>query len=460
MSLADAIIAGDLQHVQAYIDHGTDLNAPDEYGYYPIVECAIANSTEIARLLLQHNVDVDQADSTGRTALFWAVENNNLELAELLLQYKANPNRYSIASQPILVNALLKNSKTMKQLLYQHKVDVNFALDFINTKLLGHRYHLPGQIDIVDSEGYFVELDFEGFFLEFSLDILNASLQQYRNHYAARSWRDQFSRFSKIIFAFQIASQLMHYQHYLIDIRQHTAEIATLLQASELLIIPICYDGHAITLVKLGNNLAYCDRGEYGKQHGSVTIHRIGNIKAINHQLIQRLIYEKSTTQYIRSGLRYELALEPLYQLPIEPQTVGNCAWANIEAAIPAALFMLLQKVPTQSVKADIAKAMRFFTDWGNWDKRRALDECLASFTSATATRKASKAALLATIIFHNFSADDPIDQAQAHKILPVIHTSGYEYVVKSFMKVFYQREMTDKGRNFRKLLELCDIPY
>ena len=65
--------------------------------------------------------------------------------------------------------------------------DPEFALDYINTKLLGHRYELRGYADIVDQEGRFTELSYEGFILEFTLDVVRQSLADFKNNYAART---------------------------------------------------------------------------------------------------------------------------------------------------------------------------------------------------------------------------------------------------------------------------------
>ena len=127
-----------------------DIDFLDEYGYTPLIQTAIVNNVEMAKLLVEHGVDVNMADLTGRAALHWAIDNENIELTTLLLENKADPNIYTIASQPVLVKPILRNNNELKFLLCRFDADATFANDYINTKLLGHRFELKGFVDIVD----------------------------------------------------------------------------------------------------------------------------------------------------------------------------------------------------------------------------------------------------------------------------------------------------------------------
>ena len=69
---------------------------------------------------------------------------------------------------------------------------VEFAKDFINAKLLAHRYELQGHVDIVDKTKTLIEIDFEGFYLEFTVEAVHDSLQDFRNNFGARHLRKYF----------------------------------------------------------------------------------------------------------------------------------------------------------------------------------------------------------------------------------------------------------------------------
>src|SRR4051812_31596738 len=118
MTLAQDIINGHMPDFDHYLKSGETLDDIDEYGFPPIIECAIAKQADIAKQLLLRGVKIDKPDVTGRTALHWAVDNNDLDLCRILLQNKANPNSYTRAGLPVLVYPLLRRQTALKQLLY------------------------------------------------------------------------------------------------------------------------------------------------------------------------------------------------------------------------------------------------------------------------------------------------------------------------------------------------------
>ena len=199
MSISNAIIYGNLQDVQTAIDHGEKINLIDDYGYTPLIQTAIVNNTDMTRLLLEHGANVNEPDLTGRTALHWAVDNQNIAMCQLLLEHKANPNAYNVASQPVLVPALLRNQEGIKNLLYEHGADLHFAKDYINMKLTGHLYELQGHVDIFSPEGKFLELEFDGFQGEFTLESIRNSLQRFKNNFTAREFRPYFKKMVAMI---------------------------------------------------------------------------------------------------------------------------------------------------------------------------------------------------------------------------------------------------------------------
>ena len=224
-SLADEIIFGTKAGVEDLIRAGADVNEIDAYGFTPLIESAVMNNAPIAELLIHSGAKVNEADLTGRTALHWSVDNSNLELTELLLKNKADPNAYTKGSQPILIKPLLRDQPEMKKLLYQYGADLRFAQDFISGKLLGHRYELTGQVDIVNAKGEFIELDFEGFYLEFTLGIIQNSLRRYKNNFGARHLRHYFRYIEDIINALNASARLIKYQQYTYKIDEHAQEI-------------------------------------------------------------------------------------------------------------------------------------------------------------------------------------------------------------------------------------------
>jgi hypothetical protein len=459
LSLANAILEKNIAVVQQYISMQTPLNRLDEYGYTPLMEAAIVDDVTMAQLLLSAGAEVNQQDLAGGTALHWAVENNNEQLCQLLLAAGANPNLYTTASESVLVKPLLRGQRSLMHLLREHGASLNFAKDFINTKLLGHRFDLTGQVDIVDPEGRFTEVDLEGFFLEFSLDVIRASLEDFCHNYAAKHWQEQFVCVEQVIQALARASELIHLQHYQIDASQHVARIRRLLN-HELVIVPIGYQGHAICLVKYKDYLTVCNRRRVNSFADHLVIGRMQYPERFDLDLVQRCIYEKNSALFIESQLPQWLGLKPESRLMLKRQISGNCSWANIEAAVPVSLFYLCHPDGRwPSIVPRTAPAVQFYRQWCDWDKDRALGFCLQRFERASPAVKASIAALLAALLFQRCGAEFQKDLKRARRIVKVLRTPEYEYVLQNYIQIYQHYQPTQAGKNFMHLLERVEDP-
>ncbi len=458
-SFANEILFGTLQGVERFIQSGADIEEIDEYGFSPLTEASIANKIDVVALLLEYGADINQADTTGRTALHWAADNHNLPLCELLLANQADANAYTLAGQTVLVYPLLRQQIELKKLLYRYGAKLSFAQDFIQVKLLGHRYELAGQVDIVNAAGRFIEVDYEGFFLEFTLDVILHSLQRYQHNFSSRHWRPHFEELQKLIAAFSNAQALLKYQRYTINIEQYTHSIDALLD-QKLLLLPLAYEGHAIALIKYKDWLVRCDRGENSRREGSIVIYQMQHPYAWNNDLAKQLIYARQSAEFLTKTIHRLLGLAPVASLPIKGQIIGNCSWANIEASIPALLFLL-----QLGTKDDLfhqgekyqQQALQVYKDWQTWDKDRALEACVQGFYYGNKARKATKASLLAAILFQRFTQNLQ-DLKQAEAILRILSLPDYSYLLKSYLEIYWQRHKTPRGKNLITLLDSCGI--
>lgn len=457
-SFANEILFGTLEGVEQAIQMGADIEEADEYGFSPLIEAAIANKVDVAALLLEYGAEINKPDATGRSALHWAVDNHNIELCQLLLANKANPNAYTTAGQPILVYPLLRQQQALKKLLYQHGAKLNFAQDFIQAKLLGHRYELSGHVDVVNVEGRFIEIDYEGFFLEFTLDVITHSLQRYKNNFSARHLRSFFENLQKIIQAFSIAQALLKYQRYTIDIKQHRHSIDALLD-QELLLLPVAYEGHAIALIKYKDWLIRCDRGENSRREGSVVIYQVQNLHAWSMDFCRQLIFNRQSREFLTKTIHRVLGLKPIATLPIGAQIIGNCSWANIEASIPAMLFILQWDTAQKSdtVQTQQSYALGFYQAWHQWDKDRALEECIQGFYYGSKARQVSKATLLAAILFQR-ATQFANDLNRAETILKILNLPDHRYLLKNYVAIYWKLSKTPSGKFFLALLDACGV--
>jgi len=455
VSLADTILEEDVSSVKQLLRYSHEINQIDEYGFTPLIEAAIVDNLEISKLLLSQGADPNLPDVTGGCALQWAVENHDIALCQLLLENHANPNSYNLAGQPVLVMAILRQQHELKNLLVHAGADLTFAQDYINTKLLGHMYELIGTVSIIDPQNNFVEVDFEGFFLEITLGLIADSVFHFQNHFAARQLRRYSGLAQFIVQVMERASQLIKYQQYLVDVSKHQKQINSLIR-QEPLLIPVGYEGHAITFILYGNTWVKCDRREDSRLYDNIMFYRINNMQNVTPELLKALIYEKQSSAFINNELDELLGLEAVTELKVDAQISGNCSWANVEAAIPAMFFLVMMEMNKNISNTAYYKtlALNFYSRWREWNKDRALHFCIESFENADRIRKASKAEILAAILFQRCTSQSAEDRDRMDRILAVLMHSPYEYIIRNYVRVYYYESNTPEGKQFFEMLK------
>ena len=454
MTIAQDIISHRMPEFEAYLREGDSLDDIDEYGFTPLIECAITHQVKIAEQLIGYKVDVNKPDVTGRTPLHWAVDNNDLEMTRLLLTHGADSNAYTRNGLSVLVYPVLRGQDQLKHLLYQHGAKLDFAQDFINAKLLGHRFELQGDVDIVNAQGEFIELDYEGFILEFTVAVVKDSLRRFISSYSTRHLREYFPLIHTIMDAFTDAAELLQYQHQPRLSDQHLRRIAQLLK-SPMLILPAASRGHALCFIRYHQWWAKIDRGENSLKEGSANIYRITRPEALTVSFIQDFLYKKQNRRYFHHVINQQLGLLPIAQLPISPQISGNCSWANVQAVVPVA-YAMQELNAADNFNPDAA--MFIHDEWVNWDKDRALDECIQRFYLASPERKASIVAMLGAVLFQACDHGIRLHVERAEKILSIMMLPDYYYVLKSYLDEYCVKRLTRKGNNLLKLLDDCGV--
>ena len=454
MTIANDIISRRMPEFEAYLREGDSLDDIDEYGFTPLIECAITRQVKIAEQLINYKVDVNKPDVTGRTPLHWAVDNNDLDMTRLLLTHGADANAYTRNGLAVLVYPVLRGQDSLKHLLYQFGAKLDFAQDFINAKLLGHRFELQGDVDIVNAAGEFIELDYEGFILEFTVAVVKDSLRRFISSYSTRHLRDYFPLIHTIMDAFADAAELLQYQHQPRLNEDHLKRIGELLN-SPMLILPAASRGHALCFVRFHQWWAKIDRGENSLKEGSANIYRITRPEALTPRFIQDFLYKKQNRRYFHQVINQQLGLLPIAQLPITPQISGNCSWANVQAVVPVA-YAMQELINVDNFNPDVA--MYVHDQWVEWDKDRALDECIQRFYIASPERKASIVAMLGAVLFQACDHGIVLHLERAEKILSIMTLPDYYYVLKSYLDEYCIKRLTRKGNNLLKLLDDCGV--
>lgn len=327
----------------------------------------------------------------------------------------------------------------------------------MNAKLLAHRFLLRGRVDIVDpKKNELIEIDYEGFYIESSLTFLLNSAKDFINNFQARSLRDYFPQIKTALASLENATQLMKLQHYLIEHDEYLEHINKLLDR-ELLILPVAYEGHAISIIKYKNLLVRCDRGEYGKENGTVIFYEVGNSHMLTNDFLMKLIYQKLSRKFVNEDLVYLLGLKKVFTLPLPEQSSGNCSWANIEAALLASVFLLFlgdtKMIREMNHAADCEhKAFHIYESWMQWDRDRSLDFCIESFGSADDLRKVSKASILTAIFVQQCRYEDLHDLERVKRLIPIVAQSRYSYILKIYLDIFREannQKIIDKIENY-----------
>jgi hypothetical protein len=353
-----------------------------------------------------------------------------------------------------LVYPVLRGQDPLKHLLYRHGAKLDVALDFIYAKLLGHRFELSGDVDIINADNEFIEIDYEGFILEFTVAVMMDSLRRFTSSYSTRHLRRYFPPVHKIIDAFCAAEELLQFQHQVELTDIELKRLADLIKVP-LLILPAASRGHAFCFVRYKEWWAKIDRGENSLTEGSINIYRITAPEAFTVEFIKNFLYKKQPRRYFHQTVNKQLGLVSVGTIPMSSQIVGNCSWANVQATVPVAYALQQLGETGQFSEQD---ALNFYNEWVEWDKDRALDECIARFYLASPLRKASYASMLAGVLFQSCDDSKPHHLERSEKILSILTLPDFYYILQSYLDIYCIKRLTRKGNNLLKILDDCGV--
>lgn len=460
MGLAESIIyESDDNAVQA-VQSGYDVNEYDRFGFRPLIQAVICRKPKTLHALIAAGADIEQGDFLNRTALQWAADRGEIEICYYLLEAGANPNHYSADGQPILVNPILREQLDLVELFIRYKANYQFAQDFISAKLLGHRFELTGEADIVSPDGKFIPLSFEGFNLEFSTGLIRRSLHNFLNSIPGQKFKQYDGKLQRVMQALKSAAQLTEFGRHK-DKTPFEAVIDVILD-NDLLLLPAAYRGHAITFVKYRNIWAKCDRG-VGAIANTVVVSEIGNPYAANRALYKKILYEHKTEKFVSEEIREQLALKTLITLPTRHQLSGNCSWANVETSVPTMLYLLSYNPQRQTNLKELTSLQKeiyqFYQAWVDWDQDSALEEAIEDLEAADSARQLSKAIILGGILVQRCDPRRPSHVNRAKKILSILTQTKFAFILENYCKVFFAAKADKKiSQRIKKLFKACDL--
>jgi ankyrin repeat protein len=86
ISIHKAAGAGNIEAVKQHLATGTDVNAKNQHGFYPLVTAASYGHNEIVELLIAKGADVN-VKNRGKTPLDWAIHFKHPEIADLIRKH-------------------------------------------------------------------------------------------------------------------------------------------------------------------------------------------------------------------------------------------------------------------------------------------------------------------------------------------------------------------------------------
>jgi len=125
-SLQQAAVDCDVEQIKLHIAKGANLNAPDQFGYTPLMRVIQRPSVEAAKVIIESGkADVNAKDRTGRTALTVSASNGNKEIVELLLASGADVKGKDNNDWTALHGAVQVGQIEVVEMLVKKGADVN-----------------------------------------------------------------------------------------------------------------------------------------------------------------------------------------------------------------------------------------------------------------------------------------------------------------------------------------------
>jgi len=91
-SLPEEAECGSVDGIKCWLREGADINAPDAYGYTPLMNAAMLGRLNIVKALIELGADVQKKGQFGYTALHAAAQGGHLEVVQALVKYGASVN--------------------------------------------------------------------------------------------------------------------------------------------------------------------------------------------------------------------------------------------------------------------------------------------------------------------------------------------------------------------------------
>lgn len=402
-----AAFSGKTEMAKQLLDQGAAIDAKDDYGRTPLTHACMNNKPEVAQLLIDKKADVGVQDTLlqtplmyacavgtretaisllsagadihtknqeGDTPLHFAATRGMLPLVKELVQRGANVNALNQLGWSPLAQASLLNFDVVNALMDAGAVDDGLAAEFLERKLLAHRFGLAGKSLLSGKE---ITLEF------FSSSTAVEHLQFVVKYYYAQLvsaltttddalWQNILDKLSPMAQA-QLKVNPLEPEKIIKILGDTASAIAASVpkNASEVMDrlakgLPVGIvagwpgiggPGHIVGMAVHGNRLARCNRGENCGDTPGILFETIGNPKNLEASLGKCV--PETTREYFTRDISEELALDDRVYLSQQRQKVGNCAVANSNSMELALLYLQLEPLVGRNAAEELARAIK-----------------------------------------------------------------------------------------------------
>ncbi|CAF2152899.1 unnamed protein product [Rotaria magnacalcarata] len=91
-SLPEEAECGSVDGIRCWLREGADVDAPDAYGYTPLMNASMLGRVDIVNALIESGADIQRKGQFGYTALHAAAQSGYLDVVQALVTYGASVN--------------------------------------------------------------------------------------------------------------------------------------------------------------------------------------------------------------------------------------------------------------------------------------------------------------------------------------------------------------------------------
>lgn len=349
-----AITYGKELYVKKLIDSGVDINRFDADGWTPLNTALLMEDVhpKVVQLLLKTpSIDVNRPFEDLPPIFI----TDDLNIVQQIVKHPSFDPTYNLALLDSINEPKLENIIR----LYHTNIDETILSNYHQAKMVGMKLDFDNCFEFksLPDHGYNC-FAYEGYGNEAGVKEFSSSYNHFYNHVISLSKIPSWAlkSFDQVKIAFNFAASTSDPALYLKKIH-----------ANELVIIPSGWTGHSIFFVIHDNKLYRCNRGELSDEIHGIEEFIITKPEALTHNLIKDMLIAEGEPALLQVKIIDLLGLQKIGEVENPTQTVGNCVWTSMEAALEASF---VDSFMEEGVEASLAHyyGKSIFHAWEEYD--------------------------------------------------------------------------------------------